>query len=67
MHIGLLLLKVACGLQDEEIRQGVKEYSDWPTYPQLYANSELIGGCDIILDMSSKGELLAVVQSGATA
>lgn len=52
-----------CVLQDEEIRQGVKQYSEWPTYPQLYANSELVGGCDIILEMSGTGDLLGVVQS----
>lgn len=42
---------------DEEIRQGVKEYSNWPTYPQLYLNGKLIGGCDIIVEMSKSGEL----------
>lgn len=44
-------------MQDEEIRQGVKEYSEWPTFPQLYANSELVGGCDIIEELASTGEL----------
>lgn len=44
-------------LQDEEIRQGVKVYSEWPTFPQLYANSELVGGCDIIEELASTGEL----------
>ncbi|KAJ1676212.1 glutaredoxin, partial [Spiromyces aspiralis] len=38
-------------LTDEEVRQGLKEYSDWPTYPQLYVNGELIGGLDIVKDM----------------
>ena len=52
-------------LQDEEVRQGVKQYSEWPTYPQLYADAELVGGCDIILEMAGKGELRSVVQSGA--
>jgi monothiol glutaredoxin len=51
-------------VQDEEIRQGVKTYSDWPTYPQLYINSELVGGCDIITEMSQKGELKDTVQAG---
>lgn len=50
-------------MQDDEIRQGVKKYSDWPTYPQLYANAELLGGCDIILEMAASGELATVVQS----
>jgi monothiol glutaredoxin len=44
------------------VRQGLKEYSEWPTYPQLYAGGELLGGCDIILEMSGKGELLPAVQ-----
>ena len=44
-------------LEDEEIRQGLKEFSNWPTYPQLYVNSELIGGCDIVNEMYINGEL----------
>ncbi|RLA64824.1 MAG: Grx4 family monothiol glutaredoxin [Epsilonproteobacteria bacterium] len=44
-------------LSDEGIRQGVKEYSNWPTYPQLYVNGELIGGNDIITEMYHSGEL----------
>ena len=44
-------------IQDEEIRQGLKKYSDWPTYPQLYANGELLGGCDIILELHQNGTL----------
>jgi Grx4 family monothiol glutaredoxin len=44
-------------LQDEEVRQGLKEYSNWPTYPQLFVNGELVGGCDIILEMAAAGEL----------
>ena len=39
-------------LQDEDIRQGVKQHSEWPTYPQLYVDAELVGGCDIILELS---------------
>lgn len=42
---------------DEEIRQGVKEYSHWPTYPQLYVHGKLIGGCDIVIEMAQSGEL----------
>lgn len=49
-------------VQDEEIRQGVKKYSDWPTYPQLYVKSELMGGCDIIMELAAKGELAKSVQ-----
>jgi monothiol glutaredoxin len=44
-------------LEDENIRQGIKEYSDWPTIPQLYVKGEFIGGCDIIKEMFEKGEL----------
>lgn len=44
-------------LADPEIRQGIKEYSDWPTLPQLYIDGEFIGGCDIVRDMYAKGEL----------
>ena len=44
-------------LSDEQIRQGVKEYSEWPTYPQLYVNGELIGGCDIVTELHEGGEL----------
>ncbi|XP_049870835.1 glutaredoxin 3 [Pectinophora gossypiella] len=44
-------------LSDEEVRQGLKEYSDWPTYPQLYVKGELIGGLDIIKEMQANGEL----------
>lgn len=44
-------------LTDEEIRQGLKEYSDWPTYPQLYVKGELIGGLDIIKELQTNGEL----------
>jgi Grx4 family monothiol glutaredoxin len=46
-------------LQDEPIRQGLKEYSQWPTYPQCFYKSELIGGCDIILEMAAEGSLAA--------
>ena len=44
-------------LEDPEVREGIKEYSDWPTIPQLYVKSEFIGGCDIIKEMFEKGEL----------
>lgn len=43
--------------EDPEIREGLKTYSNWPTFPQLYVNGELIGGCDIIIDMYQSGEL----------
>ncbi len=44
-------------LADDEIRQGIKDYSDWPTIPQLYVKGEFVGGCDIITDMTLSGEL----------
>ncbi len=44
-------------LKDADIRQGVKEYSDWPTIPQLYVKGEFVGGCDIIKEMYEGGEL----------
>ncbi|KAK0720671.1 thioredoxin-like protein [Lasiosphaeris hirsuta] len=44
-------------LEDAELRQGIKEYSDWPTIPQLYIDKEFVGGCDIIVSMHQNGEL----------
>ena len=44
-------------LADDEIRQGIKEYSNWPTVPQLYINGELVGGSDIMAEMYESGEL----------
>ena len=46
-------------LEDEEIRQGVKDYSNWPTIPQLYVKGEFVGGCDIVREMFQTGELAA--------
>ena len=46
-------------LENTELRQGIKEYSDWPTIPQLYIKEEFIGGCDIVKEMFEKGELQA--------
>jgi len=44
-------------LEDEEIRQGIKEYANWPTIPQLYINGEFVGGCDITTELHQNGEL----------
>ncbi|WP_375262071.1 Grx4 family monothiol glutaredoxin [Palleronia sp.] len=44
-------------LADESVRQGIKDYSDWPTIPQLYVKGEFVGGCDIITEMTLSGEL----------
>ena len=46
-------------LEDLDIREGIKKYSDWPTIPQLYIKGEFVGGCDIIKEMFEKGELQA--------
>ena len=46
-------------LENTELRQSIKEYSDWPTIPQLYIKEEFIGGCDIVKEMFEKGELQA--------
>jgi monothiol glutaredoxin len=48
-------------LQDAEIRQGIKEYSDWPTIPQLYVKGEFLGGSDIMMEMYEAGELQEMV------
>ena len=48
-------------LEDENIRQGMKEYSEWPTFPQLYVKGEFVGGCDIISEMFEHGELQEVL------
>ena len=44
-------------LENEELRQGIKNFSDWPTIPQLYVKGEFLGGCDIVKEMFEKGEL----------
>ena len=50
-------LKTVNVLEDEEIRQGIKEYANWPTIPQLYVNGEFVGGSDIMMEMYQAGEL----------
>ncbi|NCQ83565.1 MAG: Grx4 family monothiol glutaredoxin [Microcystis aeruginosa W13-18] len=49
-------------LQDQELRQGVKEYSDWPTIPQVYINGQFIGGSDIMRELYQNGELQQIVE-----
>ncbi len=49
-------------LDDESLRQGIKDYSDWPTIPQLYIKNEFIGGCDIVKEMFEKGELKSLLE-----
>ncbi|MDD2863156.1 MAG: Grx4 family monothiol glutaredoxin [Methylococcales bacterium] len=53
--------------EDEEIREGLKSYSNWPTYPQLYIKGELIGGCDIMIDLYKKGELAQLLAAATEA
>lgn len=45
-------------LEDEDLRQGIKEYTNWPTIPQIFFNGEFVGGCDILMDMHKNGELI---------
>ena len=52
-------------LQDQEVRQGIKEYSDWPTIPQLYVKGEFVGGSDIMMEMFESGELQELVGARA--
>lgn len=52
-------------LADQELREGLKEYSSWPTFPQLYLDSQLVGGCDIVRAMHAKGELAPLLQPKA--
>ncbi len=49
-------------LEDENLRQGIKDFSDWPTIPQLYIKGEFIGGCDIVKEMFEKGELKSLLE-----
>jgi len=58
-------LKTVNVLDDAEIRQGIKEYSNWPTIPQLYVKGEFIGGSDIMMDMYESGELQQVITGKA--
>lgn len=49
-------------LEDDEIRQGIKEFTNWPTVPQLYVKGEFVGGCDIVREMYQNGELRTLLQ-----
>jgi monothiol glutaredoxin len=51
--------------EDPEIRDGLKTYSNWPTFPQLYVKGELVGGCDIIIEMYNSGELKSLLDEAA--
>ena len=50
-------------LLDDELRQGIKEFSDWPTIPQLYVRGEFIGGCDIMIELFQNGELASILNN----
>ena len=49
-------------LEDSELREGVKEFSDWPTIPQIYIKNEFIGGCDILREMAENGEIIELLK-----
>ncbi len=57
-----VIFKAVNILEDDILRQGIKDYSDWPTIPQLYINQEFIGGCDIVKEMFEKGELKKLLE-----
>ena len=59
-HIGVPFKGVNV-LEDMEIREGIKAYTNWPTIPQLYVNGEFVGGCDIVTDLHNSGELSKVL------
>jgi monothiol glutaredoxin len=50
-------------LQNQDIREGIKQYANWPTIPQLYVNGEFIGGCDIMKEMYQSGELQKIIEA----
>lgn len=65
-HLGVAYESVDV-LQDQGIRQGIKEFSDWPTIPQLYVKGEFIGGSDIMMEMYEAGELHQLVEQAGIA
>ena len=58
---GVTELKTVNVLEDEEIRQGIKDYANWPTIPQLYVDGEFVGGSDIMMEMYQSGELQQLI------
>ena len=52
--------------EDPELREALKEYSHWPTYPQLYINGELVGGCDIVTDLYESGQLKIMLETAGS-
>ncbi len=61
---GASQLKTFNVLEDEEVRQGIKDYAQWPTIPQLYVNGEFVGGSDIMMEMYESGELQQLLAKG---
>ena len=61
---GVTDLKTFNVLEDEEVRQGIKEYANWPTIPQLYVDGECLGGSDIMTEMYQAGELQTMLKQG---
>lgn len=61
-HLNLQFVDINI-LESEELRQGIKEYSDWPTIPQLYIKGDFIGGCDIVSEMHKTGELQELLKA----
>ena len=59
---GVTELKTVNVLEDDEIRQGIKEYANWPTIPQLYIDGEFVGGSDIMMEMYESGELQQLIK-----
>jgi monothiol glutaredoxin len=53
-------------LEDGELRQGLKEFSSWPTFPQVYIDGEFVGGCDIVMELNNRGELAKIVQEAVS-
>lgn len=54
-------------LEDDDVRQGIKEYADWPTIPQLYVNGQFVGGSDIMMEMFESGELQTLLKDAQSA
>ncbi|MGR3540194.1 MAG: Grx4 family monothiol glutaredoxin [Hasllibacter sp.] len=65
-YIGLDYLDVNV-LEDQDVRQGIKDFSDWPTIPQLYVKGEFVGGCDIVTEMTLSGELDEMLEKNGVA
>ena len=65
-HLGVPF-KAANVLEDMELREGIKQFSQWPTIPQLYVKGEFVGGCDIVIEMFQSGELETLLKEKGVA